>query len=209
MAASPASRLPRAGDGSESSIARDHDSPAPTRPIRLFARPEPVDATAELPDGPPAQFTWRRVRHIVVRAEGPERIAMEWWRDEAGRALMRDYFRVESREGVRVWLFREWPAEPAACHALVRARRVRMSNVVAFPDKEKKAEAEIVLPQPDPSHAYAELAVTTNFSFLRGASHPEELVRQAVALGLTGIGIADRNSVAGVVRAYQRARAAQ
>ena len=91
---------------------REYDSPAPTRPIRLFARPEPVDATAELPDGPPAQFTWRRVRHIVIRAEGPERIAMEWWRDEQGRALMRDYFRVESRDGVRVWLFHEWPADP-------------------------------------------------------------------------------------------------
>ena len=51
-------------------------------------------------------------------------------------------------------------------------------------------------------HAYAELAVTTNFSFLRGASHAQEFILQAVALGLTGIGIADRNSVAGVVRAY-------
>src|SRR5262250_2165786 len=50
--------------------------------------------------------------------------------------------------------------------------------------------------------AYAELAVTTNFSFLRGASHPEEFVRQAVAFGLSGVGIADRNSVAGVVRAH-------
>jgi protein ImuB len=87
-------------------------APAPTRPIRLFARPEPVEATAEVPDGPPAQFTWRRVRHIVARAEGPERIAMRWWRDEAGRTLMRDYFRVESRDGVRVWLFHEWPADP-------------------------------------------------------------------------------------------------
>jgi error-prone DNA polymerase len=79
-----------------------------------------------------------------------------------------------------------------------------MSNVVAFPDREKK-QAEIVLPQIDPSHAYAELAVTSNFSFLRGASHPEDLVRQAAALGLTGIGIADRNSVAGVVRAWSAA----
>ena len=87
-------------------------APAPTRPIRLFARPEPVDATAELPDGPPAQFTWRHVRHVVVHVEGPERIAMEWWRDAAGQALIRDYFRVESREGVRVWLFHEWPIDP-------------------------------------------------------------------------------------------------
>ena len=49
---------------------------------------------------------------------------------------------------------------------------------------------------------YAELAVTTNFSFLRGASHPEELVARAKEIGLAALGIADRNSVAGVVRAH-------
>ncbi|MGZ5121091.1 MAG: Y-family DNA polymerase, partial [Burkholderiales bacterium] len=48
-----------------------------------------------------------RMLHEVVHVEGPERIAMEWWRDEDGGALTRDYFRVESREGVRVWVFRE------------------------------------------------------------------------------------------------------
>src|SRR5215831_11754814 len=56
--------------------------------------------------------------------------------------------------------------------------------------------------------AYAELAVTTNFSFLRGASHPDELVLQAKALKLAALGIADRNSVAGVVRAHTAAREA-
>lgn len=50
--------------------------------------------------------------------------------------------------------------------------------------------------------AYAELAVTTNYSFLRGASHPRELVERAAALGYPAIGIADRNTLAGVVRAY-------
>src|SRR5437763_15971255 len=54
--------------------------------------------------------------------------------------------------------------------------------------------------------AYAELAVTTNFSFLRGASHPQELVATANELGLAAIGIADRNSFAGVVRAYEEAK---
>src|SRR5580704_11693377 len=54
--------------------------------------------------------------------------------------------------------------------------------------------------------AYAELAVTTNFSFLRGASHPQEMVETADDLGLTAIGITDRNSFAGVVRAYAEAR---
>jgi len=51
-------------------------------------------------------------------------------------------------------------------------------------------------------NAYAELAVTTNFSFLRSASHPQEMVAAADELGLAAIGIADRNSFAGVVRAY-------
>src|SRR5580700_9310183 len=54
--------------------------------------------------------------------------------------------------------------------------------------------------------AYAELAVTTNFSFLRGVSHPQEMVARADELGLTAIGIADRNSFAGVVRAYGEAK---
>ena len=55
---------------------------------------------------------------------------------------------------------------------------------------------------------YAELAVTSNFSFLRGASHPEELVTMAAALGLQAIGIADRNTLAGVVRAHVAAKEA-
>jgi len=94
------------GEGARE-LATFQDSLSPTRPIRLFARPEPVEAVAEVPDGPPVQFTWRRMRHVVAHAEGPERISMEWWRDAAGVALTRDYFRVESREGIRVWLFRE------------------------------------------------------------------------------------------------------
>jgi error-prone DNA polymerase len=53
---------------------------------------------------------------------------------------------------------------------------------------------------------YVELATTTNFSFLRGASHPEEMVARAAALGLAGIGVADRNTLAGVVRAHVYAR---
>jgi protein ImuB len=73
----------------------------------LFERPEPIEAIAEVPDGPPVQFTWRRVRYAVAHVEGPERIAMEWWRDAQGQALTRDYFRVESREGMRVWLYRQ------------------------------------------------------------------------------------------------------
>lgn len=54
--------------------------------------------------------------------------------------------------------------------------------------------------------AYAELQVTTNFSFLRGGSHPEELVDQAIALGYRELAITDHNSLAGVVRAHAAAR---
>ncbi|MFZ5725799.1 MAG: error-prone DNA polymerase [Pseudomonadota bacterium] len=49
---------------------------------------------------------------------------------------------------------------------------------------------------------FAELIAATNYSFLRGASHPHEMVAEAIRLGMAGIGIADRNSVAGVVRAW-------
>jgi protein ImuB len=75
------------------------------RPLRLLARPEPVEATAAVPDGPPLHFRWRRALYRVARAEGPERIAPEWWRD--ADALTRDYFRVEDATGHRFWLFRE------------------------------------------------------------------------------------------------------
>ncbi|MET0868146.1 MAG: error-prone DNA polymerase [Pseudorhodoplanes sp.] len=72
-----------------------------------------------------------------------------------------------------------------------------MSDIIDYPAARERPTPALLSPPP-----YAEFAVTTNFSFLRGASHPEELVDQAQHLGLTGIGIADRNSVAGVVRAH-------
>src|SRR6187455_1329647 len=54
---------------------------------------------------------------------------------------------------------------------------------------------------------YTELQVTTNFSFLRGGSHPEELVEQAVALGYKALAITDRNTLAGIVRGHVAAKA--
>lgn len=74
------------------------------RPLRLFARPEPVETIAEIPEGPPLRFRWRRALYEVARAEGPERIAAEWWREDG---LTRDYYRVEDSAGHRFWLFRE------------------------------------------------------------------------------------------------------
>ena len=54
--------------------------------------------------------------------------------------------------------------------------------------------------------AYAELEITTNFTFLTGASHPAELIERAKALGLTTVGVADRNTLSGIVRAYSAAK---
>jgi protein ImuB len=82
------------------------ESEPPLRPLRLFERPEQIQVIAQVPDGPPARFVWRRAAHAVVRAEGPERIAMEWWRAQ-GEMLTRDYFRVEDEAGLRFWLYRD------------------------------------------------------------------------------------------------------
>ena len=79
------------------------------RPILLLDPPEPVEAMAELPDGAPMRFTWRRLSRRVTRSDGPERLSPEWWRPRPdGRQVRtRDYYRVEDDEGGRYWLFRE------------------------------------------------------------------------------------------------------
>jgi protein ImuB len=79
----------------------------PRRPIYLFDPPQPIDSiAAETPDGPPVRFRWRRTVHDVARAEGPERIAGEWWRHHDVTIPTRDYFRVEDQRGRRFWIFR-------------------------------------------------------------------------------------------------------
>lgn len=78
----------------------------PRRPVLMLSPPEAAEnVMADVPEGPPARFIWRRAAHKVTRAEGPERIAMEWWRDE--RANTRDYFQVEDEDGRRFWLYRD------------------------------------------------------------------------------------------------------
>ena len=77
----------------------------PLRPLHLFDPPQRIEVIAEVPDGPPRRFRWRRTAHEVMRHEGPERIAGEWWR--AGQtAPTRDYYRIEDADGRRFWIFR-------------------------------------------------------------------------------------------------------
>ncbi|MBU3028997.1 Y-family DNA polymerase [Paracoccus marinaquae] len=76
-------------------------SPRP-RPLIMFP-PEPITATGPRP---PQQFRWRRMRLTTMRATGPERIAPEWWLDDENwRSGARDYWRVETTQGRRLWLF--------------------------------------------------------------------------------------------------------
>jgi protein ImuB len=71
----------------------------PRRPLRLFTRPQPVDFVM-MP-----YLHWRKAQRIVTQCEGPERIAMEWWRHQTPQPT-RDYFRVQDGEGRRYWLYR-------------------------------------------------------------------------------------------------------
>ena len=89
---------------------RDGAPQQPPRPALLFARPEPIAVMAEVPEGAPLRFTWRRVQHRVVRSEGPERIEPEWWgligREPTAIERCRDYYRIEDAAGGRFWVFR-------------------------------------------------------------------------------------------------------
>ena len=87
--------------------------PAWPRPTRLLHPPQPVDTVSGLPDEPPAAFTWRRHRHRIRRADGPERVAGEWWRRDAEFQAVRDYWQVEDEAGRRFWLYRRGDGQDA------------------------------------------------------------------------------------------------
>lgn len=76
------------------------------RPLKMLDKPEKIAVLYASPDGYPRQFRWRDRVHEVVRVEGPERIAPEWWREKRGTRL-RDYYRIEDGEGRRYWIYRQ------------------------------------------------------------------------------------------------------
>jgi protein ImuB len=75
------------------------------RPLKLLDQPEPIAVIYEAPGGLPRLFRWRGAVHEITRAEGPERIAPEWWR-ERSTVRLRDYYRIEDSTGRRYWIYR-------------------------------------------------------------------------------------------------------
>jgi protein ImuB len=84
---------------------RDSDG-APSRPLRLFAKAEPIIVPEENIAGMPVRFYWRHALHRLAHAEGPERIATEWWHYQ-NPGCTRDYFRVKDEDGQHFWIYRE------------------------------------------------------------------------------------------------------
>ena len=80
------------------------------RPMQLIDPPEKVAAIALTPDYPPKQFIYKNKQHVIVNADGPERIEREWWLDPGEH---RDYYIVEDENGGRYWLFRSGHYDPA------------------------------------------------------------------------------------------------
>ena len=83
-----------------------HEQGGSTAPTRLLDRPEEIAVIYATPEGLPRRFVWRRQVHDIARAQGPRRVAPEWWRAPS-TARLRDYYRVEDGEGRRFWIFRE------------------------------------------------------------------------------------------------------
>jgi protein ImuB len=95
------------------------------RPLLLLPNAEPTEVMALIPDGPPRRFRWRGATYEVTGAQGPERIASEWWRNPDGHRSIeptRDYYLVEDADGHRFWLYREglYERETAAARWFVQ-----------------------------------------------------------------------------------------
>lgn len=102
------SHLPEHAEKPVSVIGNAPAWPAPDdarpRPLILLPKVEPVEVLALVPEGPPQHFRWRGALHHVAQAQGPERIAGEWWHD--GKQPTRDYYLVEDETGHRFWIYR-------------------------------------------------------------------------------------------------------
>jgi protein ImuB len=104
-----ASHLPERGQRWQAPLAPEPTSQGALifheRPLKLLDKSEGIAVLYAAPDGSPQRFRWRGEVRDVVRVEGPERIAPEWWRERSS-ARLRDYYRIEDAAGRRYWIYR-------------------------------------------------------------------------------------------------------
>ena len=149
------------------------------RPVRLLEPPEPIEIAEMIPGKCPVRIRVGRQLHRIVRAEGPERFHTRMVA-RAARYLVHARLLPHRGRARRAPLDLSRNAARRTRRSLVSARTTAMSA----------------------TRAYAELQVSSNFSFLRGASHPWELMKAAAEAGLTAIALADRNTLSGIVLAH-------
>ncbi len=165
---------------------RDHGAPDDRRHDRRLARPV----------GPPRQQRGRRRRRrralprSLLRRDGAPGRGPGGEEDlrSLDREIGEDARPLRARTRAKAWRLSSCPLSFYLCSSDYSREGTRSGALIRLEPR------------------FAELAATTNFSFLRGASHPEEMVARAAELGLAGIGIADRNTLAGIVRAHTFAR---
>jgi error-prone DNA polymerase len=172
--------------------ARVHEPPAEVRPRPPLLEPIPVPLrVAAAPSGRPRAVLLADEWLAMNEAEGPERLAGEWW---SSRVHARDYWRIGLRDGRRAWIFRD--------ELLGVARWWLHGWVDAMDDR-------TVAPRARTSGLdtrYAELCCRSNYSFTEGASFPEELAERAKELGLHALALTDRDGTYGAVRLHRSAK---
>ena len=179
---------PRGGRDKPGLTANFQRNSCPPARSACSQKPEPIEAIATVPDGPPLRFRWRRVLHEVAAFEGPERIAPEWRKQRGASPAIISAPRIAKASAsgffAKAFSGARRRARAGSCMGFSRERRSAPSLLAKRSNQEAKAGslrrgAPRMMPAP-----LRRTGGTTNFSFLRGASHPEELVEQAIALGL-------------------------
>ena len=173
------------------------------RPQRLLDRPEAIDVVYATPEGVPRRFMWRRAVHDIARVEGPERIAPEWWRQPSITRL-RDYYRVEDAAGRRYWIYREGVIGDGRGGAaqLVHPRAVRLMPEKPGFSRLKLVRTRDMPPPPTTPSPYVELGVSLAILLPARSVGRDRVGADGAAAGMDAIGIADRNTLAGVVRMH-------
>ena len=150
------------------------------RPARLFCSPRRSKPSRELPDHPPRLFIWRKMRHRVAKADGPERIHGEWWVSDK-----RNHISCATTTASRPPM-----ARATGCFATRRPSRAAAGGCMAWVKHELRRT----------SGHDAFLVPARRVLARKNCSRPRPL------LGIKALGIVDRNSLAGIVRAHEAAK---